>query len=63
MFVSIFRAEYIPQWMVEKRKDEFQNLRQGGMSIVQYVAELNRLSKYCRGRHRTEPEKAIHQKT
>jgi hypothetical protein len=35
-------------WVVEKRDDEFQNLRQGGMSVAQYVAEFNRLSKYCR---------------
>jgi hypothetical protein len=44
----VFRAEFIPQWVVEKREDEFQILKQGGMSVAQYTAEFNRLSKYCR---------------
>jgi hypothetical protein len=33
---------------VEKRDDEFQNLRQGGMSVEQSAVEFNRLSKYYR---------------
>jgi hypothetical protein len=46
-FVLVFKAEFIPQWVVEKREDEFLNLKQGGMSVAQYAAEFNRLSKYC----------------
>jgi hypothetical protein len=46
-FVLVFRVEFIPKWVVEKRKDEFQNLNQGGMSVVQYTVEFNCLSKYC----------------
>jgi hypothetical protein len=48
IFMLVFRAEFIPQWMVEKIDDEFQNLRQGGMTVAQYAAEFNSLSKYCR---------------
>jgi hypothetical protein len=33
--------------MMEKREDEFQNLRQGGMFVAQYATKFNRLSKYC----------------
>jgi hypothetical protein len=44
--VLVFRTEFIPQWVVEKREDAFQNLKQGRMSVAQYVVEFNCLSKY-----------------
>jgi hypothetical protein len=44
----VFRAEFIPQWVVEKRENKFQNLKKGGMFVAQYVEKFNRLSKYCR---------------
>jgi hypothetical protein len=46
-FVLVFRTEFIPQWVVEKKEDEFQNLKQGEMTVAQYAAKFNRLSKYC----------------
>jgi hypothetical protein len=45
--VKTFKAEYIPDWVMEKRVEEFQNLRQGSMTVAQYAARFNQLSKYC----------------
>jgi hypothetical protein len=47
-FLMVFRAEYIPQLVVEKREDKFQSLKQESMTVAQYTAKFNRLSKYCR---------------
>jgi hypothetical protein len=40
-FVLVFRAEFILQWVVEKREDQFQNLKQENMTVAQYAAQFN----------------------
>jgi hypothetical protein len=46
-FMLVFLAKFISQWVVEKQEDEFQNLKQGNITVAQYAAQFSRLSKYC----------------
>ncbi|KAI5657018.1 hypothetical protein M9H77_25811 [Catharanthus roseus] len=46
-FQEEFKKEYIPRWVREQREDEFQQLRQGNLTVAQYTAKFNRLAKYC----------------
>jgi hypothetical protein len=48
-FVSEFNKKFIPQWVVEKRGDDFQNYKQEEKPVGDYAAELARLSKYAFG--------------
>ncbi|KAI5656930.1 hypothetical protein M9H77_25723 [Catharanthus roseus] len=46
-FQEEFKKEYIPRWVREQREDEFQQLRQGNLTVAHYTAKFNRLAKYC----------------
>ena len=46
--METFRAQFIPLWIIEKREDEFQNLKQGSMTVAQYAARFTQLSKYSK---------------
>ncbi|KAI5666563.1 hypothetical protein M9H77_16416 [Catharanthus roseus] len=37
-FQEEFKKEYIPRWVREQREDEFQQLRQGNLTVAQYTA-------------------------
>ncbi|KAI5668452.1 hypothetical protein M9H77_18305 [Catharanthus roseus] len=41
-----FKQEYIPRWIRERCEDEFQQLKQEGMIVAQYIAKFNCLAKY-----------------
>ncbi|KAI5662887.1 hypothetical protein M9H77_22210 [Catharanthus roseus] len=41
-----FKQEYISHWIREHREDEFQQLKQEGMTVAQYIAQFNHLDKY-----------------
>lgn len=56
-FLDEFRREFIPRWIVEKREDEFQSLKQGSKTVGQYAADFTRLSKYCLRLINTEENK------
>ncbi|XP_061348860.1 uncharacterized protein LOC133294223, partial [Gastrolobium bilobum] len=48
---------YFPEEARERKKSEFEDLRQGGMTVDEYLSKFNRLAKYsCYGRTPLTPE-------
>jgi hypothetical protein len=45
-FRAVFRAHHVPQGVI-KLKKEFQDLKQGSMSMNEYVTKFNQLSRYA----------------
>ena len=45
--MSEFRIKFIPILAQEKKEEEFINLKQGKMTVVQYEAKFTKLSKYA----------------
>jgi hypothetical protein len=46
-FQKEFKSQFIPRWIVEKKEDEFQNLKQEGWTVAWYAVDFTRLSMYC----------------
>lgn len=46
-FLEALKEDFIPQWIYEKREDEFQIVKQSLIIVSQYAAKFTRLSKYC----------------
>jgi hypothetical protein len=46
-FLAKFKDRFIPRWVIERKEDEFHNLKQDSKSVGNYAAEFTRLSKYC----------------
>jgi hypothetical protein len=46
-FRTTFRAHYVPQGVIKLKKKEFQDLKQGSMSVNEYVTKFTQLSRYA----------------
>jgi hypothetical protein len=45
--LSKFRGQFIPRWVIERKKDDFYNCKQEGKNLGNYATEFTQLSKYC----------------
>ncbi|WVZ63581.1 hypothetical protein U9M48_013204, partial [Paspalum notatum var. saurae] len=57
-FRVAFRAHYLPPSLIELKQREFHALRQGDMSVLEYVEAFIRLSQYSPGDVDTDPRRA-----
>jgi hypothetical protein len=48
-FQTAFQAHYVPQGVIKLKKKEFQDLKQGSMSVSEYVTRFTQLSRYAPG--------------
>jgi hypothetical protein len=46
-FRAAFRAHHIPQGVIKLNKKEFQDLKQGSMSVNEYITNFTQLSRYA----------------
>jgi hypothetical protein len=46
-FRAAFRAHHVPRGVIKLKKNEFQDLKQGSMSVNQYVTKFTQLSHYA----------------
>jgi hypothetical protein len=46
-FQSTFRARYIPQGLIDQKKQEFRKLTQGKMTVDEYQRKFLELSRYA----------------
>jgi hypothetical protein len=46
-FRDAFRAHHVPQGVIKLKKKEFQDLKQGSMSVNEYVTKFTQLSRYA----------------
>jgi hypothetical protein len=46
-FRAAFRAHHVPQVVIKLKKKEFQDLKQGSMSVNEYVTKFTQLSRYA----------------
>jgi hypothetical protein len=46
-FRAAFRAHHVPQGVIKLKKIEFQDLKQGSMSVNEYVTKFTQLSRYA----------------
>ncbi|XP_061338379.1 uncharacterized protein LOC133285207 [Gastrolobium bilobum] len=57
LFERHFLQKYFPEEARERKKSEFEDLRQEGMTVDKYLSKFNRLAKYsCYGRATLTPE-------
>jgi hypothetical protein len=42
-----FRSHHVPQGVIKLKKKEFQNLKQGSMTVSEYVTRFTQLSRYA----------------
>ncbi|WVZ84419.1 hypothetical protein U9M48_031456, partial [Paspalum notatum var. saurae] len=57
-FRAAFRAHYLPPSLIELKQREFRALRQGDMSVLEYVQAFIRLSQYSPEDINTDPRRA-----
>jgi hypothetical protein len=46
-FRAAFRAHHVPQGVIKLKKKEFQDLKQGSMSMNEYITKFTQLSRYA----------------
>jgi hypothetical protein len=46
-FTAAFHAHHVPQGVIKLKKKEFQDLKQGSMSVNEYVTMFTQLSRYA----------------
>jgi hypothetical protein len=56
-FRAAFRAHHVPQGVVKLKKKEFQDLKQGSMSVNEYVTKFTQLSCYAPHEVKTDEKK------
>src|SRR3954471_20171202 len=56
-FQTAFRARYIPQGIMDRKREEFRNLTQGNMTVEAYQREFLNLSRYAEDEIATEARK------
>jgi hypothetical protein len=42
-----FRSHHVPQGVIKLKKKEFQNLKQGSMTVSEYITRFTQLSRYA----------------
>jgi hypothetical protein len=53
-FRATFRAHHVPQGVIKLKKKEFHDLKQGSMSVNEYVTRFTQLSRY--GPHKVDTD-------
>jgi hypothetical protein len=56
-FRAAFRAHHVPQGVIKLKKKEFQDLKQGSMSVNEYVTKFTQLSRYALHEVNTDEKK------
>jgi hypothetical protein len=56
-FSGAFRAHHVPQGVIKLKMKEFQNLKQGSMSMNEYVTKFTQLSRYAPHEVNTDEKK------
>jgi hypothetical protein len=56
-FWAAFRAHHVPQGVIKLKKKEFQDLKQGSMSVNEYVTKFTQLSRYAPHKVDTDEKK------
>jgi hypothetical protein len=56
-FRAAFDAHYVPQGVIKLKKKEFQDLKQGSMSMNEYVTKFTQLSHYAPNEVDTDDKK------
>jgi hypothetical protein len=46
-FMAAFHAYHVPQGVINLKKKEFQDLKQGSMSVNEYITKFTQLSRYA----------------
>jgi hypothetical protein len=46
-FKMAFRSHHVPQGVIKLKKNEFQDLKQGSMTVSEYVTRFTQLSRYA----------------
>jgi hypothetical protein len=46
-FKMAFRSHHVPQGIIKLKKNEFQDLKQGSMTVSEYVTHFTQLSRYA----------------
>ena len=59
-FTAAFREYYVPAGLLNRKLTEFLDLRQGSMSVMEYVNKLNHLSQYAGTHVDTDEKKRDH---
>jgi hypothetical protein len=54
---AAFRAHYVPQGVIKLKKKEFQDLKQGSMSVNEYITMFIQLSRYALHEVNTDEKK------
>ncbi|WVZ52750.1 hypothetical protein U9M48_003780 [Paspalum notatum var. saurae] len=57
-FTRAFRADYIPDGLMERKKREFRELKQGNKTVMQYVQSFIHLSQYAPEDMADDPRRA-----
>jgi hypothetical protein len=56
-FRTAFHSHNVPQGVIKQKKKEFQDLKQGSMSVSEYVTRFTQLSRYTPGDVETDEKK------
>jgi hypothetical protein len=56
-FRAAFCAHHVPQGVIKLKKKEFQNIKQGSMSLNEYVTKFTQLSRYAPHEVNTDEKK------
>jgi hypothetical protein len=56
-FRAAFRAHHVPQGVIKLKKKEFQDLKQGSMSVNEYITKFTQLSRYAPHKVDTDEKK------
>ena len=59
-FTAAFREYYIPAGVLNQKLTEFLDLKQGSMSMIDYVNKFNHLAQYARTHVDTDEKKRDH---
>jgi hypothetical protein len=46
-FKALFRSHHVPEGIIKLKKKEFQDLKQGSMTVSEYVTRFTQLSRYA----------------
>jgi hypothetical protein len=56
-FKMDFRSHHVPQRVIKRKKKEFQDLKQGSITVSEYVTHFTQLSRYARNDVDTDEKK------
>jgi hypothetical protein len=56
-FRAVFRAHHVPQGVIKLKKKEFHDLKQGSISVNEYVIKFTQLSHYAPHKVDTDEKK------